>query len=270
VTDWYATARPAIKVEGGLKARSTRGDIAQTWWSQRFIEVLAKAIVGGRLQRGRTYARQGQVLSMDVGPGQVDAEVQGSRRQPYRVRIGVQTFSESSWAQVEQLLVENAWYTAALLSGEMPADIEEVFSAAGLSLFPAHANDLSMDCSCPDFAVPCKHIAAVFYLLAESFDVDPFAILAWRGRPREELLANLQAARSSEGAAVEATWPPLEDCLDSFYDLQAEVVPPAAAQTPPDALLTQVPDIGVVVRGRPLPELLAPVYRAASRRTAED
>lgn len=269
MTDWYATARPAIKVEGGLKARSTRGAIGQTWWSQRFIEVLAQAVVGGRLQRGRTYARQGQVLSMGVGPGQVDAEVQGSRRQPYQVHIGVPTFEERSWVQVEQLLVENAWYTAALLSGEMPADIEEVFSAGGLSLFPARAQDLSMNCSCPDFAVPCKHIAAVFYLLAESFDVDPFVILAWRGRTREELLANLQAARSSEGA-TETTWPPLEDCLDSFYDLQAEVVPPAAARTPPDALLTQVPDIGVVVRGRSLPELLASVYRAASRRTAED
>lgn len=269
MTDWYATARPAIKVEGGLKARSTRGAIGQTWWSQRFIEVLAQAVVGGRLQRGRTYARQGQVLSMDVGPGQVDAEVQGSRRQPYQVHIGVPTFEEKSWAQVEELLVENAWYTASLLSGEMPADIEEVFSAAGLSLFPARAQDLSMKCSCPDFAVPCKHIAAVFYLLAESFDVDPFAILAWRGRTREELLASLQAARSSEGAA-ETTWPPLEDCLDSFYDLQAEVVPPAAAQTPPDALLAQVPDIGVVVRGRSLPELLAPAYRAASQRSAEE
>src|SRR6202171_5289451 len=98
--------------------------------------------------------------------------------------------------QVERSLAENAWYTAKLLSGEMPDDIEDVFALLGLSLFPATARELSLDCSCPDHAVPCKHLAATFYLLAESFDDDPFAILAWRGREREDLLANPAAART--------------------------------------------------------------------------
>ena len=66
----------------------------------------------------------------------------------------------------------------------MPDDIEDVFAGVGLSLFPASAGELSLDCSCPDWEVPCKHLAATFYLLAESFDDDPFRILAWRGRPR--------------------------------------------------------------------------------------
>ncbi|UGT92070.1 SWIM zinc finger family protein [Mycobacterium ostraviense] len=77
---------------------------------------------------------------------------------------------------------------ATLLAGEMPEDIEDVFGTLGLSLFPTTARELSLDCSCPDRAVPCKHLAATFYLLAESFDEDPFAILAWRGREREDLL----------------------------------------------------------------------------------
>ena len=75
-------------------------------------------------------------------------------------------------------------------------DIEDVFEGIGLSLFPGSADELSLDCSCPDWEVPCKHLAATFYLLAESFDDDPFRIPAWRGRQRDDLLDNLHAARS--------------------------------------------------------------------------
>ena len=190
-------------VEGGLKARSTRGAIAQTWWSERFIAVLEDIGMGNRLQRGRSYARKGQVISLEVDPGSVTAEVQGSRARPYRVRIGIPAFGKAEWAQVERSLADNAWYAATLLSGEMPDDIEDVFAGLGLSLFPATARELSLDCSCPDHAVPCKHLAATFYLLAESFDDDPFAILAWRGREREDLLANLAAARTEGPPAAD-------------------------------------------------------------------
>jgi uncharacterized Zn finger protein len=182
-------------VEGGLKARATRGAISQTWWSGRFIAVLEAIIVGGRLGRGRSYARRGQVISLDVAPGTVRALVQGSGVQPYRVRVGLTAFSKRQWAALERALAESAWYSARLLAGEMPEDIEEVFGTLGLALFPVSSRELSMYCSCPDWEVPCKHIAAVFYLLAEAFDEDPFHILAWRGRGREELLAGLHAAR---------------------------------------------------------------------------
>ena len=192
---WFPPPSRPRAVEGGLKARSARGAIAQTWWSERFIEVLEDIGMGNRLQRGRSYARKGQVMSLDVAAGSVTALVQGSRARPYRVRIGIAAFGKSEWAQAESALAGNAWYTAKLLAGEMPDDIEDVFGGLGLPLFPATAREFSLDCSCPDFAVPCKHVAATFYLLAESFDDDPFAILAWRGRERDDLLANLQAAR---------------------------------------------------------------------------
>ena len=194
---WWPPASRPRAVEGGLKARSTRGAIAQTWWSGRFIAVLESIIVGGRLQRGRNYARRGQVLSMDVTAGLVSALVQGSRVQPYRIRIGLDAFGRPEWAAAERALAGSAWYSAKLLAGEMPEDIEDVFAELGLALFPASAAELSMYCSCPDWQVPCKHIAAVFYLLAEAFDDDPFRILAWRGREREELLAGLHAARGA-------------------------------------------------------------------------
>lgn len=262
---WYPPPSRPRPVEGGLKARSTRGAIAQSWWSERFIAVLDDIGLGTRLQRGRTYARKGQVISLEVDPGSVTAQVQGSRVRPYRVRIGIPAFGKSEWAQVERILAENAWYTAKLLSGEMPDDIEEVFIGLGLSLFPATARELSLDCSCPDHAVPCKHLAAAFYLLAESFDDDPFAILAWRGREREDLLANLAAARTQGAPAAdraEQSARSLVDCLDTYYAWQGDVRLPSPPVTPSTALLDQLCDTGVAVRKRPLTELLRPAYRS--------
>jgi uncharacterized Zn finger protein len=203
------------------------------------------------------------VISLDVGPGLVTAEVQGSRVRPYRVRIGIAAFGKSDWAQIEAALAEDALYTAALLSNEMPSDIEDVFDAVGLSLFPAMSRELSLDCTCPDVAVPCKHLAAAFYLLAEAFDEDPFTILAWRGRDREDLLENLSAARSGGGLAADRAEPvgrPLADCLDSFFVRQADIPvfgPPVTSST---ALLDQLPEIPVAVRGRGLVDLLRPAY----------
>jgi uncharacterized Zn finger protein len=263
VTNWFPPPSRPRPVEGGLKARSTRGAIAQTWWSERFIEVLEGIGIGNRLQRGKSYARKGQVISLDVGPGSVTAQVQGSRSRPYRVRIGIAAFDKTEWAQVERALAGNAWYTATLLAGEMPDDIEDVFGGLGLSLFPATARELSLDCSCPDRAVPCKHLAATFYLLAESFDEDPFAILAWRGREREDLLDNLQAARSDGPPAADWAEPagrPLADCLDSYFARQADMPSLSPPVTSPTALLEQLPDVTIAVRDRPLAELLRPAY----------
>lgn len=259
---WYPPPSRPRPVEGGIKARSTRGAIAQTWWSERFIAVLEDIGLGNRLQRGRSYARKGQVISLQVDAGLVTALVQGSRARPYRIRIGIPAFGKSQWAHVERTLAENAWYAAKLLSGEMPEDIEDVFAGLGLSLFPGTARELSLDCSCPDYAVPCKHLAATFYLLAESFDEDPFAILAWRGREREDLLANLAAARA-DGAApaadhAEQVAQPLTDCLDRYYARQADINVPSPPATPSTALLDQLPDTGLSARGRPLTELLRP------------
>lgn len=252
-------------VDNGVRARSKRGAIGDTWWSGRFIQVLEHLGVGNRLQRGRTYARKGQVISLDIDAGMVSSLVQGSRARPYRVRIGLGAFGKAQWADVERDLAGNAWYLAKLLSGEMPDDIERVFTSAGMSLFPADADELSLDCSCPDWEVPCKHLAAVFYLLAESFDEDPFAIFAWRGREREDLLANLQAARSAGIPAAdltESSGVPLTERLDSFFTLQGVLPPVLPRGAEPDALLDQLPEIDLELRGRRLKDLLRPAYRA--------
>jgi uncharacterized Zn finger protein len=279
MADWYPPASKPLPVEGGLKARSKRGAIAQSWWSERFIAVLESIVVGGRLERGRAYARRGQVVDLHLDTGAVTATVQGSRAQPYRVRAGLAAFGAAEWAEVTRALADDAWYAAKLLAGEMPADIEDVFASVGLSLFPAGAGELSMDCTCPDWGVPCKHLAAVFYLLAESFDDDPFGILAWRGRDREALLAALsglrtgaRTARMADGDDATAVGDavPLTACLDTYFTSGA---PPAGpdlswhvpAGAPSDALLDQVPAVDVTVRGNGLVDVLRPAYVALGR-----
>ncbi|HEX4815876.1 MAG TPA: SWIM zinc finger family protein [Nonomuraea sp.] len=241
-----------IRVEGGIRARTRRGSIGSTWWSRRFIDILERICDKGRLARGRAYARQGQVRSIDLSPGEVTASVQGSRPAPYEVVIRIAAYGESRWAELEEAIAEQAVYRAKLLAGEMPAEIEELFAAMGVDLFP---RDLDMECSCPDWGFPCKHLSAVLYLLAESFDDDPFLVLAWRGRTREQLLGSL-AETGEELPRVEDV--PFADRLADFYAPGAtahrpERRPAAAA---PDLLLRVFPPPGDLAR------VLAPAYRA--------
>ena len=200
---WWPPPSKPIPVEGGLLARSQRGAIGDTWWSQRFIAILESVGIGGRLQRGKRYARTGQVVSMDVAAGQVTASVQGSRAKPYKVFIVTKVLSDSEWDAAEDVMASSAVFMAKLLAGEMPEEIEEAFAGSTGPLLPASADDFDSACSCPDWENPCKHIAAVYFLLAEAFDGDPFLIFAWRGRDKETLLANLRKRRRSSGATPE-------------------------------------------------------------------
>ncbi|MDZ7576580.1 MAG: SWIM zinc finger family protein [Candidatus Nanopelagicales bacterium] len=196
--DWAGGFPPPARprdVKGGLTARSARGDIGEHWWSRRFIDVLESFALGSRLTRGKAYARRGQVINMRIDAGSVTAQVQGSRRTPYQARIQLAPFSELVWTKVEVVLAEQAIHSAHLLAGQFPPELEDVLAEAGAPLFPGSASDLSMSCSCPDWEVPCKHLAATFYLLAESFDEDPFRILQWRGRERTSLLARIRELR---------------------------------------------------------------------------
>jgi uncharacterized Zn finger protein len=263
-------------VAGGLVARSARGAIGEHWWSRRFLEVLESFALGSRLTRGKNYARRGQVLSVEVAPGVVTSSVQGSRKTPYKVSIALPAFSELVWAKVEVNLAEQAIHSARLLAGEMPHDLEEVFLAAGAPLFPQRAKDLKLSCSCPDWEVPCKHLAATFYLLAESFDDDPFAILLWRGRSRKALLNRLRELRGGDAAhlAVEPAAPTAEGLrvgammaladltlADGDFWTRAPVPAlPVQAELPADLLLRQLPAPGAPLGGPDLVTYLAPLY----------
>jgi uncharacterized Zn finger protein len=194
--DFFPRSRPRA-ARGGIKSQSKRGTFGQSWWAKRWIAVLESFNIGARLGRGRSYARNGQVLSIDVDKGRVKAKVQGSQAKPYGVSIQVKELTAKQWDQLVRALSGQALFTAKLLAGEMPQDIEQVFSDIELSLFPEKSADLVTECSCPDWSNPCKHIAAVYYLIGEEFDRDPFLLFRLRGLDREELLKRLSRAAPS-------------------------------------------------------------------------
>jgi uncharacterized Zn finger protein len=273
--DW-PPARP-IRVEGGIKAQSKRGAIGEQWWSRRFIGVLESYGLSGRLARGRSYARAGQVLDFTLSQGKVTARVQGSRVRPYDVRIGVLPLTTAQWRRVQERLAGQALFRAKLLAGEMPHEIEEVFADCGTPLFPRSAADLDMHCSCPDWGVPCKHLAAVCYVLAEEFDRDPFAMLAWRGRARNELLAALRQIRAGrpEPDREVAPAPPLPESAEEFWSARLSPARLRALSAPsgspaPDLLLRMFPPPAVQVRGRDLAEVLGPAYHQLAADTGPE
>jgi uncharacterized Zn finger protein len=220
---WYPPSSP-IRTDKGIKARSRRGGFGESWWAKRWISALDRFGWGSRLQRGKSYARQGQVLAIDFDGSKIKAKVQGSRPRPYDVTIEIQPIGAAQWEQAIEALAGQAIFAAKLLAGEMPQDIESAFDAAGVPLFPKGSKDISASCSCPDYANPCKHIAAVYYLLGERFDEDPFLIFQARGRTREQIVEALRARRAgaSQGAepaqaAPAQPVPPLAELLLSFY-----------------------------------------------------
>jgi uncharacterized Zn finger protein len=268
-TNWrdFGPSRP-LEVEGGVKARSKRGSIGEQWWSRRFIDVLESFGMTGRLARGRNYARRGQVIGFEISCGYVKAKVQGSRPKPYTVRIQVTPLTTAQWRKVERALAAQALFRAKLLAGEMPPEIEDVFADCGTPLFPRSARDLDMSCSCPDWGVPCKHLAAVCYVLAEAFDLDPFGILAWRGRGRDDLLGALRlTGREDDEPArplIDVTDRPLAECLTDFWSPGMSVqrlraLPPVPASAP-DLLLRTFEPPRVLVRDTDLTSLLGPAY----------
>jgi uncharacterized Zn finger protein len=217
-----APRRPA----DGIKARTQRGKFGATWWAGRWLAALEQLVDAGRLSRGRSYARSGQVTRLEAGPKGIDARVQGSRPTPYKVTIRFRRLTDREWEAVAGAMADQALFAARLLAGEMPEQIEDAFRAAGASLFPAAEGDMETDCSCPDWSNPCKHLAAVFYLLGERFDDDPFLMFELRGRSKEQIVAALRERRAT-GTAPGAS-PAVEgDAGPAAGELEDETEPPA-------------------------------------------
>jgi uncharacterized Zn finger protein len=227
--DWYPKPKPR-RPANGIKAQSGR-QFGKTWWASKWLDALERLVDPGRLTRGRSYARSGQVLNLDIKPGRVDSRVQGSRPSPYKVQVEIKALSDKDWERVADAMAEQAIFAAKLLSGEMPQNIEEAFTAAKVNLFPVSKGDLQTECSCPDWSNPCKHIAAVYYLLGEQFDSDPFLLFRLRGKSKDDIIAMLRTRRSvpeleAKPAEVSSKKTrtlaepviPLEKTLDRFWD----------------------------------------------------
>ncbi len=262
--------------ERGIKVKK----IGATWWGQRWIDALEHLSreYSNRLARGRTYARAGRVHDLDVKPGRVTARVTGSRATPYKVTLRIALLEAAAWEKAIGAMAKQALFAAELLAGHMPREIDSAFRASGRSLFPATERDLQTDCSCPDWANPCKHVAAAHYVLGEAFDQDPFLLFELRGRAKDDVLAALRKLRAGAdgGAAAAGPAAPAVGAIptvslarvqpDEFErrrgpaaNLHLRIEPPAS----PAALLRQLgAPPGWSLDESPA-ELLAPLYQAA-------
>ncbi len=268
---WYYNynKKPTIETDEGIKAKSKRGAFVKSWWATRWIEAMERVMDRGRLQRGRRYARKGQVVSLAEGIGEVVGKVQGSRRRPYKITIAIKPLSDSQWEQVIEALAARPIFMAQLLAGEMPQEIEEAFADVNLSLFPARSRDLTQDCNCPDWAEVCKHLAAVHYILAERFDEDPFLLFRLRGKTQDELMAalsKLQGADDGEEAIAPeyAPPPPLADSLADFWAIGSEAARFQTRIAPPGVPYPALARLGAPAFMDELERWLKPAYDALS------
>jgi len=265
---------------GGIRAQTKGSRFGENWWARRWIEVLESFEMGSRLNRGRDYAKSGHVLAITIDEGHVHARVRGSRPKPYDVDININTIPEEDWTRVGAKLAEQAVFSATLLAGEMPGDIEEIFEELGLSLYPKNEQDLVTSCTCPDTANPCKHLAAVYLLLGEEFDRDPFLLFTMRGMRRDKLLAiiekNLPQALDAEAQRDDEELAPVEDPKQSLQ-LDPDIYWKGAVRMPEDAMGDVAPPaISAALPRRlgPFPfwqgqktllDAMEPVYKRASQ-----
>lgn len=185
----------------GIKVRR----FGVTWWGQRWIEALEHLSREylTRLGRGRLYAREGRVHDLSIAPGLVNALVTGSEIEPYVVRLRIAVLPPASWQKAIEAMSKQAVFAAELLSGRMPKTIDEAFRSAGHSLFLVKQREIEADCTCDDWVNPCKHVAALHYVLGEAFDKDPFLLFELRGRTRAQVLGALRAMRSGDAALLD-------------------------------------------------------------------
>lgn len=175
------------------------GKHAKTWWGQRFIEALEDFTDSGRLQRGRSYSSDNRIKQWLLKEGKVEAKLRGNinpyfgvyKEPTYKVSVQMTHLSAAQWQKIIQKLTQRASFIARLLLNEIPENIENVFADLGVHLLPNDYRDFKVACDCPDYEVPCKHIAGVCYRLAGQLDQDPFLLFEMRGLAPEKLLQEL-------------------------------------------------------------------------------
>jgi len=156
-------------------------NFGKTWWGEAWLCSLAHIDYANRIPRGARYARNGSVLSISVAEGYIKAKVQGSRRTPYNVTIKVEQFSQKEIDLLIDGILNRPIIVSELLNGKLSPAVLDIAEKQRLRVFPSTWRDLGMDCSCPDWAVPCKHIAAVIYKMGQEIDNNPFLVFELHG-----------------------------------------------------------------------------------------
>ena len=179
-----------IGKKAGIKEEFPEEDLTDfgiTWWGKEWIQSMLSAGRHFRMQRGIIYARDNRVSDIIINKGEIFAQCQGTAPVPYRIKIKFQILNDSQWGSIIENMSQNLLYESSLFFGEMPEEIKNVFKKSSANLFPEVGKTLDAECSCPDKAIPCKHIAALILTLAKVFDYDPLLLLKLRGKEKGEL-----------------------------------------------------------------------------------
>lgn len=176
----------------GIRAQESRTGGGRSWWAKEWLRRLESMGLRGRLGRGRSYAASGQVVSMEISGPRVVAKVQGSRQEPYVVSLDFRFPDGAVRRKLVGALRSEPMLVARLLADDLPTEVAEAFSDAGFCLFPGAKlapgrYDMTSSCTCPDYANPCKHTAAVLLLLGEEVARRPLTLLELRGMLVEDL-----------------------------------------------------------------------------------
>jgi uncharacterized Zn finger protein len=239
-----------------------------TWWGRLWIGALEQLgdDFENRLPRGKKYAEEGAVSHFTVSPGEIQAKVHG--RKTYNVTLGLPALSATQWEKALDLIHEESRFVASLLAGEMPEGLDDTFREAGASLYPRVPKELQTHCDCPDWANPCKHVAAVCYIMAEALDRDPWLLFDLRGRTREEVLEILQAkmlpptsepaprkrGRPKKVVAVADLLPRRHEMAEPWLRISEEAYDAPRTAIPEIALPRSIPaDPSVFIQLGPLP-----------------
>ena len=172
--------------------------LARTWWGKSWNRNLEQyADYANRIDRGRSYVRHGAVLDLQITPGTITALVAGRAGAPYRVTITIQPIPEKQWRRIQDRCRGRMDSLKQLLAGRFPETLEAVFTRKGEGLFPA-PEEISLDCSCPDWAVMCKHVAAVLYGVGARLDQDPSLFFVLRKADVKDLVSETVNAGKKE------------------------------------------------------------------------
>lgn len=176
----------------GIRAQESRTGAGRSWWAREWTRRLEAMGLRGRLGRGKSYALSGQVVSLALAGPHVAGQVQGTRPDPYAVTLDFRTPDAAARARIVAALRAEPMLVARLLADDLPSEVSAIFRAEGYDLFPGGKlgpgrYDMTTACSCPDYANPCKHTAAVLLLLGEEVARRPVTLLELRGILPEEL-----------------------------------------------------------------------------------
>lgn len=170
--------------------------LSSTWWGKAWNKNLERySDYSSRIGRGRSYVRNGAVLDLQIQPGHIQALVQGSVRKPYKVEISIQPLLPARWEEIRIACEGQIDSLQELIDGKFPPQLSELFTAQGSGLFPT-PREISFTCSCPDWAVMCKHVAAVLYGVGARLDEDPTLFFTLRAVHIHDLISSAVQSRT--------------------------------------------------------------------------